>query len=120
MKITEAQSVEIAELREKGWSYRRIAEKFGISDGAVHYHCLKQGAFTPKTRGKVDVSGQPPVKAKDGRTQRRFTPAEDERMQELSLKGYAPLAIGRLMGRAPTSIRIRLMTLALHDEMDAA
>lgn len=116
-KLTQEQVEQIAELRERGWSYGRLAQKFGVSDGAIHYQCLKQGAYTPKTRGKIDVSRQPPIKAKDGRTQRRFTPAEDEQMQALSLEGLSPIKVAERMGRAPTSIRIRLMTLALHEEM---
>src|SRR4051812_18711582 len=50
-KVSAERSREIAELRERGWSYGRIAMKFGLSAGAVHYHCLKQGAVTPNTRG---------------------------------------------------------------------
>jgi hypothetical protein len=119
-KLSRDQVEQIAELRERGWSYHRIAMKFGVSDGAIHYQCLKQGAFTPRTRGKMDVSGQPPIHAKDGRIQRRFTPAEDERLQELSRQGKKVSEIVKITGRAPTSVRIRLMTLALHEEMEAA
>ena len=119
-KLSEGQARQIAELRERGWSYGRLAMKFGASPGAIHYQCLKQGAFTPRTRGKKDVSRQPLIHAKDGRTQRRFTPDEDARIQELSLQGKKISEIVKITGRAPTSVRIRLMTLALHEEMEAA
>ena len=117
-KITADQSTQIAELRERGWSYGRIAMKFGVSDGAIHYHCLKQGAASPRTRGKVAFADMVPVlHARDGRTQRRFTPAEDAELQRLSLEGKKIREICEVTGRAPTSVRIRLMTLALHEEM---
>ncbi len=36
-------------LREvRGWSYKRLALKFGISVGAVAWHCLKDGVESPK------------------------------------------------------------------------
>jgi hypothetical protein len=118
-KLSPEQVEQIAELRESGWSYGRLAMKFDVSDGAIHYQCLKQGAYSPRSRGRIDVSGQPPITAKDGRTQRRFTPAEDERLQALSCEGRTILEICKITGRAPTSVRIRLMTLALHEEMEA-
>lgn len=118
-KVTDEQSQEIGELRERGWSYGRIAQKFAVSPGAVHYHCLKQGAYTPRTPGRQDVSGQPVIHAKDGRTQRRFTAAEDAELQRLSLEGKKVSEICEITGRAPTSVRIRLMTLAMHEEMEA-
>lgn len=120
-KLTAEQSAEIADLRERGWSYGRIAMKFGVSDGAVHYHCLKQGAFSPKTCGPVAYADQqkPVVVAKDGRTQRRFSPEDDAQLQNLALSGKKLREICELTGRAPTSVRMRLMTLALHDEMAA-
>lgn len=94
--------------------------KFAVSAGAIHYQCLKQGAFTPRTRGKMDVSRQPPIHTKDGRIQRRFTPEEDAQLQELSIEGRKISEIVKITGRAPTSVRIRLMTLALHEEMETA
>jgi hypothetical protein len=117
-KITAEQSAEIAELRERAWSYGRLARKFGVSASAIHYHCLKQGAFTPRTRGKIDYTDmQPVLLAKDGRIQRRFSPSDDHQLQTLALAGKKILEICRITGRAPTSVRIRLMTLALHEEM---
>jgi hypothetical protein len=118
-KLSHDQVQQIAELRERGWSYGRLSAKFGVSAGAIHYQCLKQGAVSPKTRGKMDVSRQPLIHAKDGRTQRRFTPQEDERLQELDMAGHGINRIAEMMGRARTSVRIRLMTLALHEEMPA-
>lgn len=118
-KISAAQSAEIADLRERGWSYGRLASKFSVSDGAIHYHCLKQGAISPRSRGKLVAYGKfaPVLVANDGRTQRRFTPEEDDQLTALSLEGKRIREICEITGRAPTSVRIRLMTLALHQEM---
>lgn len=120
-KIAPGQSEEIAELRERGWSYGRIAMKFGVSEGAIHYHCLKQGAVSPRGRGRIAFADQtkPCLVAKDGRTQRRFSPAEDAQLQRLSVEGKKISEICEIMGRAPTSVRMRLMTLALHEEYPA-
>lgn len=118
-KVSDEDSQRIGELRERGWSYARIAGKFGISTGAVHYHCLKQGAFTPRSPGKRGAKGPQDFVARDGRRQRRFTDAEDAEIQRLSMEGVPTHRIAEHVGRAVTSIRIRLMTLALHDEMGA-
>lgn len=117
-KLTADQAQQIAELRERGWSYGRLAVKFGVSAGAIHYQCLKQGAFTPRTKGKMAYQDMVPViHASDGRTQRRFTPEQDAELLRLSMEGKKVREICEITGRAPTSVRIRLMTLALHEEM---
>lgn len=120
-KLNAEQVEQIAELRERGWSYQRIAAKFSVSSGAVHYHCLKQGAVSPRTRGKIAYADQtrPVIHASDGRTQRRFSPQEDAELQRLSMAGKSISEIGKITGRALTSVRMRLMTLALHEEMAA-
>lgn len=119
-KLTPGQVDQIAELRERGWSYARIATKFGVSDGAINYQCLKTGAVSPRSRGKNAIAHlQPPVVGRDGRTQRRFSPAEDDQLQQLALGGKKIGEICEITGRAPTSVRMRLMTLALHEEMTA-
>lgn len=115
-KLSEQQIVEIAEKRELGWSYNRIARHFGISTGAVHYQCLRQGAVSPH--------GAPPrlqhtpitIRGPSGRVQRRFTVKEDEKLLALSLENRTMSDIARQMGRPKTSVRIRLMTLALHQD----
>jgi hypothetical protein len=90
----------------------------GVSDGAIHYQCLKTGAVSPRSRGKNAASHlQPPITGSDGRTQRRFTPEEDEQLQRLSIQGKKIGEIVAITGRAPTSVRMRLMTLALHEEV---
>lgn len=119
-KLTPEQTLQIAELRERGWSYGRLARKFGVTDGAIHYHCLKQGALSPRSRGRLHVAGEPPITRRNGTVQRRFTPDEDARIQSLSRQGMKPAKIAERVGRAPTSVRMRLLALALHEEMAEA
>lgn len=112
-KISERDRRKIAELRELGWSYGRIATKFKITQGAVHYHCMMQGAVSPHSRAARTPGPQTLVSSKTGRIQRRFTPDEDKQILELGAEGASILKIARLLGRAPTSIRMRLAALEL-------
>lgn len=114
-KLTSEQKREIAELREAGWSYARLAERFGVSSSSVHYHCLCQGAVSPRTHA-VRNPGPDVIHASDGRTQRRFTAAEDAALLAAAADGLSVLAIARRVGRPITSTRYRLMTLALRDD----
>lgn len=114
-KLSPAQAVEIAELREQGWSYDRLAERFGVSASAIHYRCLRQGARSPRSH-RDRYAGPAVIKASDGRTQRRFTPEEDARLLALDANGTSFKAMARELGRPNTSVRIRLMALALHED----
>jgi hypothetical protein len=116
-KITPSQSIQIAELREKGWSQGRLALKFRVSEGAIYYHCLKQCAISPKTWGPQNH--RPGETVGTIKRQRRFSAEEDARIQALSRQGMHSNAIAREIGRAKTSVRMRLMALAMHEEMAA-
>ena len=116
-KLTDAQIEEMCEKREKGWGYERLAERFGVSQGAIHYQCLKNAAVSPRQRRRPVPTEPSSFVAGDGRTQRRFTIADDERLLELEASGLSYQKIGRQMGRAYTSVRIRLLTLALRDDI---
>lgn len=119
-RLSEAQAAEIATLREeKGWSHRRIATRYGVSTGAVQYHCLKLGAVSPRTRANRS-RGPMTMIGKDGRLQRRFTQAEDEQLRQLSLANTPLQTIARVMARPRTSVRLRLYTLAMREEGQAA
>lgn len=116
-KLTPDQVEDIVSRRERGWSYDRIAARHGVTAGAVHYQCLKHGAVSPKARRKPVPTEPSAIVARDGRTQRRFTQADDARLLELEAKGMKYTHIAREIGRAYTSVRIRLMTLALHEDV---
>lgn len=114
-KLTPDQVREIADRRERGWSYGRLAQRYGVSTGAIHYQCLKQGAVSPRSRAPTR-RGPGVFQANDGRTQKRFTEEEDARILALENDGLSADAIARALNRPRTSIRIRLMTLALRSE----
>lgn len=116
-KLTDAQIEDVIAKRERGWSYRRLAGANGVSAGAIHYQCLKHGAVSPRQRRRPVPTEPSSFVARDGRTQRKFTQAEDARLLELESQGLNHRQIAGALGRAITSVRIRLMTLAIHEDI---
>lgn len=116
-KLTDAQIEQLIEWRERGRSYERIARDLGVSTGAVLYQCLKHGAVSPRQRNMPVPTETRPFVAGDGRVQRRFTQAEDARMLELEATGMPINRVADTIGRARTSVRIRLLMLGLCDEI---
>ncbi|WP_312595739.1 hypothetical protein [Brevundimonas sp.] len=112
-RLTEQQIIEMAERREKGWSYGRLARTYGVTPGAVHYQCLRQGARSPNETGLQAQANPRVIHLANGRVQRRFSATEDQKMQSLALAGQGPSAIARSLDRPLTSVRMRLMALAL-------
>lgn len=110
---------DLIEKREKGWSYERLAERFAVTPGAVHYQCLKNGAVSPNQRRGISPINPVSFVAGDGRTQRRFTQSEDKQLLDLEASGIGYNEIARRMGRARTSVRMRLLTLALREDLPA-
>lgn len=117
-RLTDEQVAEAVRLRERGWGCASIGKRLGVSAGAILYQCLKQGAVSPRTRSTRVCDDE--FVAWGGRRCRRFTPAEDARISALRTAGTSAAEISRLVGRAPTSVRIRLLQLALRDEAKAA
>lgn len=118
-KLTDAQVEDLCARRERGWSYKALAERFGVSASAVHYQCLKNGAVSPRQRRVATPLEPSSFVAGDGRTQRRFTLADDAELLRLEAEGLRYGEISRRTGRALTSVRIRLMTLALREDLPA-
>ena len=117
-RLTPEQIAEMVDLREQGWSQYRLALRYGVTDGAIHYQCLKHGAYSPTQRPGIHP-GRYQVR-KNGVMQRPFTADEDARMTEMAIAGHNASQIARALGRANTSVRVRLMTLAMHDEIRSA
>lgn len=118
-KLTPNQTAELARLREdRAWSYGQLAQRFSVSRSTAMYHCLRLGAVSPRSR--ATTAGPASVTGRDGRTQRRFSPDEDARLQSLASQGLSIERICRLMGRPRTSVRIRLLSLGLREEGLAA
>lgn len=118
-KLSEAQIEDLCHRRERGWSYDRLAAHFGVCAAAVHYQCLKNGAVSPHQRAHPVPTEPSSFVAGDGRTQRRFTQTDDERLLALEAEGLRYSEIARRMGRAYTSVRIRLMTIAMREDLPA-
>lgn len=118
-KLTDEKIQRLITLRERGWSHRSIATDLGVSPGAVHYQCLRHGAISPRQTGRRDDAIARTLHGRDGRTFRPFTADDDRRISDLSRGGMSMNAIARAIGRPRTSVRVRLMTLAMHEELRA-
>jgi hypothetical protein len=116
-KLTVEQIDQLLTWREAGRGYRTIARRLKVSAGAVYSHCLKNGVSSPGQRFDPIPTEASQFVAGDGRTQRKFTVDDDARLLELEATGMAYKAIGREMGRPYTSVRIRLMSLAMREEL---
>ena len=118
-KLSHAQRYELENLYEEhGWSSTRLAKKFGYSKGAIQYHFLINGISRPGSR-RYSTPDRAPTYVRKGRTVRRFTDAEDERVLSMTLDGKNPTEVGRALGRGHHVIIARLATLARRDELTA-
>lgn len=106
----------IAERYEAGEKAATIAASYGVSVSTVQWHCLRQGALTPKFGGKNLGDRGPLEVARGNHVVRRFTPTEDETIVAMSIAGHGPAAIAKAVGRRCNSIIGRLATLARREE----
>lgn len=113
-KYPDALLSEAAALRETGMSCEAIARRLDMSIGAVSWHCLRLGADSPNTRGKIPVARGPAVTRRSGFTVRRFSPDEDATITRMDLAGATTAEIAHTLGRPWNSVRGRQMTLARH------
>lgn len=108
--LSGAQLDEMADLREQGWSYSRIAAHFTqggtrVSAGAIGWQCLRLGIdLPPEKRSPI---GKPCL----GRG-RSFTPDEDARLLAQEATGARICEMARALGRGSNSVIGRLATLA--------
>lgn len=117
--LTPEQVEQIVEWREEGRSYKWIAARVGVTCGAINYQCLKHGALSPRARASSKADGPASYVTRTGKLCRRFTPEEDRRLLELSMAGTSYPRMAREMGRAITSIRMRLLSLAAREDLVA-
>lgn len=115
-KYTDALIGRAAVLREEGKSIRAIAERLGMSRGAVYWHCLRLGADSPNVRNNVLVTQGPLVIERGNHRVRRFTPEEDRILIEMDLAGARVSEMARRLNRPHNSGTGRLMTIARHEE----
>jgi len=118
-KLQPEQIEQMIRWRERGWSCNSIAKRLGVSTGAINYQCLKNGAISPRQKGKTPFNGPTQFTGKDGRTFRRFSEDDDAQMRELAHQGKTAGQIAREMGRGTTSIRMRMLLLGAHEEIAA-
>lgn len=117
--LSDAQLVEMAELREQGWKYHRISRHFAkagtaISVNALHWQCLRMGADVPPEQRRSGQQRDLPYR-RGGHIVRPFLPDDDALLRQLDMEGVNACEIGRRLGRKQNSIRGRLMTLARRD-----
>lgn len=112
----------IAELRERrGLSCKAIARRIGRPHGTVIGTCLRFGIDAPNPRPLLPATHiKRPVFVRSGRPVRAFTPEEDAMLIAAAREGKDAREIGLALGRSPSSIRCRLMTLARREEREAA
>lgn len=116
-KVSKEDVLKLVEWRERGRSHYWIAEQLGVSKSAVHYHCLKQGAISPNQKLAPVPTEPKTFIGYNGKPCRRFTVDDDNQLLALELAGKNYAEISRETGRARTSVRVRLMTLAQRDEI---
>jgi len=110
--LTTEQIDEIVDLREKGHSYKWIADKLGVSPGCVSWHCLEKAAEPPNPVTPRPVPTEAKIEYRFGHTIRRFTVEEDEELLRLEATGMNLSKIAKALGRKRNSITGRLMSLA--------
>ncbi|WP_368999728.1 hypothetical protein [Pseudophaeobacter sp. C1-32P7] len=94
-------------------SYAAIAERLGMSHGAVYWHCLRLGADSPKSQEHAPpVERGPMIVCRSGHQVRRFTADEDRKLIEMEAAGLTASEMARRLNRKPNSVTGRLMTLA--------
>ena len=115
--LTAAQREQIADLRgERGLTFRRIAERLGISLGSAQWLCLREGIEKPGRLPVVQAWCGPRESTRGNHTVRRFAPDEDKRLLSYEASGLTINEIGRRLGRRHNSVVGRLATLARREE----
>lgn len=115
-RMTPEQVDEALALRERGgWSIARLAERYGVSMGAISYHCLAGGAESPKPP-RLQARQQRTEIRRGDRVVRRFTLDEDRVILKLKAEGVSNSAIGERLDRRPHTIRGRVLTLMRHQD----
>lgn len=118
-KLTSEQKERAFDLREAGWSYKRIADAVGVSPGCVSWHCLANGIEPPRSKPwpckSHDTVKGPLVMTRGDHKVRRYTPDEDAAILKMEAGGARIAVIARHVGRRWNSVRGRMMVLARRD-----
>lgn len=114
-KVTPAMSTAIAEGYERNISIAAMSEQFGVSQGAIRWHALRNGALRPKQHWT-----KPPTRVAYSRASgpvRPFSAFEDEAIVRLSQTDLPRSVVAAMIGRRPNSVLARLHALARRDAM---
>lgn len=115
--VTEEQKQFIFETREAGWSCSRIGRRLGIHAETVAWHCLAMGVLKAGRPRAVRSPTRATMRnGRNGRIVRPFLPEDDRRLLSLEAQGLSVSEICRRLGRRTSSVRNRLMTLAIREE----
>lgn len=110
LRLSQDQIDRIAVLREeKGLSYSAISREVGCTRSAANFICRRDGVYHPS----LPPGNAPRVDyIRNGRAVRRYSSDEDLQIEAMRADGRTYGEIGRALSRHPTSVRLRLMTLA--------
>ncbi|MFB0875489.1 MULTISPECIES: hypothetical protein [unclassified Sphingobium] len=118
-RLSDEQLDEMARLRERGWGPGRIAEHFThagtpISGSSINWQCMRLGADAPaRLRGRSSAPRE--TYWRNGRPCRPWTAEDDAKLIELEQAGVKLHIVAQRLGRANSSVRGRLLTLARRD-----
>lgn len=112
MTYTQEQRHRVAVMRESGATYAEIAKSTGVKKKSIGTICYAEGALAPDFR---PVEFKTRVIFRGDTEVRRFTGSEDQTLMRFEAEGKPIRWIAREMGRAPSSIRNRLRTLAMRE-----
>jgi DNA-binding CsgD family transcriptional regulator len=101
-------------MSEAGVTVREVARLLGISRSKVEYHRLSAGILNTKIS---------PIRRdykRGGVVVRPYTSSEDARLEAMRIDGASLAQIGAEIGRHPSSVFMRLKTLARRQEAEAA
>lgn len=116
--LDDEQVAEVCQLREAGWSLKRISlamatRGINVSPGSIAWACLRNGADLPARRRQTHSFTERTMVVKRGdHLVRRYTAEEDRQILEMEAAGASVASIGRRLGRKHNSILGRLAALA--------
>ena len=120
-KLTDQQVVEICVKREAGAKLGELAKAYGVTESAIYWRCLRNGAERPE--GPSQRPKPRSTVRRNGHAVNMYTPEEDALILALTSQDYGPAAVARVLTkrwpdrpRKPHSIVGRLATLARWEE----
>lgn len=114
-KYTDEQINKAMNLREKGLSYSCIGRMTKMNPKSVQRYCLINGAESPNSNGNVYYGPSSYVRGNQVIT--LFSKEDDQQMLDMAMAGVSRNEIARRLGRAHSSVRNRLASLARQESI---